>query len=235
MSRSLAYQFSCRLSCESKSPTRVSSAVLSTLMLSNSMGYSELTSQALSAPPYLVAFFVVIGTAYLSDRYRNRSTFVCFHALLGAFGYLIMAVAGWKEASPAWRYAGLFPAASGFFSAIAIIMTWTINNQESDSRKGMGMAMLSTIGQLGPLVGTRLYPDSDGPYYVRGMAVCAGFMVFVFVLSLGLRFVLASKNRGLGEGCSETRTGDHNGNGEDIGLLDKQEGETRKRRFEFIL
>ena len=54
--------------------------------------------------------------------------------------------------------------------------------------------MLNIIGQCGPLVGTRLYPDSDKPYYVRGMSICAGFMLVVGALALGLRFVLKSEN-----------------------------------------
>jgi len=109
-----------------------------------------------------------------------------------------MAIAGSRgeSASVWWRYAGVYPAASGFFSAITIIITWTINNQDSDSKKGTGVAMLNIIGQLGPLIGTHLYPESDGPYYVKGMAVCAVFMAAVAVLSLGLRFILVGKNRG---------------------------------------
>jgi hypothetical protein len=54
--------------------------------------------------------------------------------------------------------------------------------------------MLQLIGQCGPLVGTRLYPDSDAPMYVRGMSVCAGAMVFVALLSLILRLHLQRKN-----------------------------------------
>lgn len=56
------------------------------------------------------------------------------------------------------------------------------------------MAILNLIGQFGPLVGTRLYPDSDGPSYVRGMAVCGGFIVLVAGLAWGLRGILAREN-----------------------------------------
>jgi hypothetical protein len=162
------------------------------------MGNSALRSQALSAPPYLLAFFVVLLSAYLSDRHRNRSVFIFFHALLAASGYAMIAVAGYLEAGAAWRYAGVFPATVGFFSAITIIITWTLNNQGSASAKGTGIAMLNFIGQLGPLVGVHLYPDSDGPFYVKGMAICAGFMASVGALAMGLRFILAAKNRQVG-------------------------------------
>jgi MFS family permease len=159
------------------------------------MGHSVLISQALSAPPYLLSFIVVIITAYLSDRFQSRSLVICFHSLLSASGYAFIAIAGSRGWGTWFRYAGIYPACIGFFSVITIIITWTINNQESESKQGTGFAMLQLIGQCGPLVGTRLYPEIDAPLYLSGMASCAGAMVFVAVLSIILRIYLARKNR----------------------------------------
>jgi len=158
------------------------------------MGNSALASQALSAPPYLTSFIIVILTAWFSDRLRNRSYFVCFHALLSASGYAFIAMAGTVGLGTWWRYAAIYPAAIGFFSVITIIITWTINNQESESKQGAGFAILQIIGQCGPLVGTRLYPDSDAPMYVKGMSICAGAMVLVSVLAICLRVYLKREN-----------------------------------------
>ncbi|KAI4170757.1 MAG: hypothetical protein LQ343_004719 [Gyalolechia ehrenbergii] len=184
----------------------------------NDMGYSALSSQALSAPPYLVAFFVVLLTAFYSDRCKNRSLFICFHALLAAAGYAMITVAGILKASPMWRYGGVYPAASGFFSAVTLLITWTINNQESDAKKGTGVAILNIVGQLGPFVGTALYPDDDKPYYVRGMAVCTVFMLVVAALSLWLRKFLKNRNMerdamySFAEGAEEEDLALHNEN-----------------------
>ena len=193
------------------------------------MGYSALTSQALAVPPYLVAFVSVLLTSWLSDRWRQRSFFVCFHALLAAVGYSTIAVAGSQaeNAGVGWRYVGVYPAAMGFFSAITIIITWTINNQESHSRKGTGVAMLNIIGQFGPLMGTHLYPESDGPYYVKGMSICAIFMAAVGVLSLALRYILATENRQLRNGYDVVSD-------EAQGLAGK-ERKAKRRKFDFIL
>ena len=158
------------------------------------MGHSALISQALSAPPYLLAFFVVILTAYLSDRIQTRSYFVIFHALLSALGYGFTALAGARGWSTWWRYAGIYPAAVGFFSVITVIITWSINNQESESKQGTGFAMLQLIGQCGPLVGTRLYPEEHAPLYTSGMCACAASMVFVSILALTLRWYLGREN-----------------------------------------
>ena len=193
------------------------------------MGFSALTSQALAAPPYLVAFLSVLLTSWLSDRWRQRSFFVCFHALLAATGYSTIAVAGsqMKNAGVGWRYAGVYPAAMGFFSAITIIITWTINNQESHSRKGTGVAMLNIIGQLGPLIGTHLYPESDGPYYVKGMSICAIFMAAVGILSLALRYILAAKNGQSGNSYEVVADED-----QDSAVKERK---VQRRKFEFIL
>jgi MFS family permease len=158
------------------------------------MGHSVLASQALSAPPYLASFAIVILTAWLSDRLHNRSYFICFHSLLSAVGYTFIAFAGYFGLGIWWRYAAIYPAAIGFFSVITIIITWSVNNHESESKQGAGFAILQIIGQCGPLVGTRLYPDSDGPTYVKGMSICAGAMVLVSILAILLRFYLKKQN-----------------------------------------
>ncbi|TID25652.1 polyphosphoinositide phosphatase [Venturia nashicola] len=158
------------------------------------MGYSTTASQALSVPPYLFSFVTVLLTAYASDNSRTRSPFIVFHALLACSGYILIFLAGFLDL-PGWiRYIGVYPATAGFFSCVTLIITWTLNNQYSDEGRGTGVALLQYLGQCGPLLGTRLYPEAEGPLYLKGMAVCAGFMGVVVVLALGLRWVLVKEN-----------------------------------------
>lgn len=44
----------------------------------------------------------------------------------------------------------------------------------SSQKRGLGLSILGTVGQCGPLLGTRLFPAQEQPYYVRSMAVSAG-------------------------------------------------------------
>lgn len=162
---------------------------------------------------YLVAFALVLLTAHLSDRYRTRSVPLILHAALASCSFAAIALLGHASShapdrtphphtSPAHalRYLALYPATAGFFSAVTLIIAWTLNNQESASGRGAGMAVLNVVGQCGPLLGTRLFPEGEGPYYVRGMGTCAGFMGAVAVLAAGLRWVLVRENgRRVGE------------------------------------
>ena len=165
------------------------------------MGYSSLHAQALSAPPYLVAFIVVLATAYASDRSRSRSPYLITHAIISSASYLAIAATGYfhdhlsPETHTFIRYICVYPAISGFFSAITLIITWSMDNRIEKEGKGASIAILNIIGQCGPLVGTRLYPESDGPWYIRGMAVCSFFMIVVAVLALVLRVLFQRANR----------------------------------------
>jgi hypothetical protein len=157
------------------------------------MGFSAINAQGLSAPPYFLSFLVVIGTTYLADRTQQRGLTIATLTAIGGTGYVILAAAH----SVGARYFGVFLAAAGIFPAIANVLPWVTNNQGSDTRRGAGIVILNLLGQCGPLLGTRMYPSSEGPQYVKGQSVCAAFMFLFCFLSLVLRTLLVWENKKL--------------------------------------
>ncbi|KAI2780379.1 putative MFS transporter [Daldinia loculata] len=155
------------------------------------MGFTAINAQGLSAPPYFLSFMVCIVTTAIADKTRQRGFMIIGLSLVAGVGYVLLLTCK----SVAVRYFGVFLAAAGVFPAISNILPWTLNNQGSDSKRGAGIALLNIIGQCGPLLGTRLFPASDGPYYIKGMGVCAGFMFFNAFLALGLRTYLSWENK----------------------------------------
>jgi hypothetical protein len=187
------------------------------------MGYSTLSAQGLSAPPYLLAFISVLVTASLSDRLRTRSIPISIHALLSATGYVVLALAEPLHLPPAVRYAAVYPAATGFFSVVTLTVTWNVNNQASNAgRQGASFALMQVVGQCGPLVGTRLYPDRHAPFYGPGMCVCAAAMVCVCALAAVMRFYLRRRNEEMERECWE---------GEDEGLVGGSDENLEKFRY----
>ena len=126
------------------------------------MGFSSVTAQGLSAPPYFVSFLLTIGTSFIADKTQQRGIVIMCCAIVGGVGYVMLAVT--TGVGP--RYAGVFLAAAGIFPAIANILPWVTNNQGNDTRRGVGIVMLNVIGQCGPLLGTNLYPTNEAPYYI---------------------------------------------------------------------
>jgi hypothetical protein len=155
------------------------------------MGFSSIKAQGLSAPPYFLAFVISLASTYIADKTGQRGIVIIVTSLIGAIGYTILATV--KGVTP--RYIAVFLAAAGMFPAIFNIAPWVVNNQGSDTKRGIGIVLLQMFGSCGPILGTRLYPASEGVYYVKGMAVCAAFMYLSAILALILRCYLAWENK----------------------------------------
>ncbi|KAI0413150.1 major facilitator superfamily domain-containing protein [Xylaria grammica] len=155
------------------------------------MGFTAINAQGLSAPPYVLAFIVCVTTTWIADRTQQRGAMLVGLSLVGGIGYVLLATCKGVGV----RYFAVFLAAAGVFSCIANILPWTINNQGSDSKRGAGIALLNIIGQTGPLLGTRIFPEREKPYYIKGMSICAAFMFFNALLALTLRVYLTWENR----------------------------------------
>lgn len=66
--------------------------------------FTTVQSQGLTAPPYLLCFFVILITAWLTDKVRVRGPFVTFFSLFAAVGYILLGTAKGVAA----RYVGIF-------------------------------------------------------------------------------------------------------------------------------
>ncbi|KAL1892502.1 hypothetical protein Sste5346_007012 [Sporothrix stenoceras] len=157
------------------------------------MGFTSIDAQGLTAPPYFLSFLVCIATTYLADRVRQRGLIIAALSIMGGIGYILLATVR----TVAVRYLGVFLAAAGVFPAIANILPWVLNNQGTDTKRGVGIAMLNIIGQCGPILGTRVFPVKEQPYYEKGMSICAAFMFFNALLALSLRQYFVIQNRKL--------------------------------------
>jgi dipeptide/tripeptide permease len=194
------------------------------------MNFTNIQAQGLSAPPYFLAFLLTIGTTYIADRTQQRGLTIMVLSLIGAIGYILLATT--SATGP--RYTGVFFAAAGIFPCIGNILPWVLNNQGSDTKRGTGIAILNIVGQCGPLLGTRLYPGQDSPYYRMGMWVCAAFMLFNGLLAFALRTLLACENKVLDEKYGPVAHPDGSGRADgkdEPGVGDENDGP----RFRYIL
>lgn len=74
-------------------------------------------------------------------------------------------------------------------------MSWTTGNAGSETRRGVNMAMLNTIGHSMAILGSYIYPSREGPAYTRGFAICCAFAWWGALLALLLSYLLRLENR----------------------------------------
>lgn len=157
------------------------------------MGFTAINAQGLTAPPYFISFMFTWSSCWVADRTQQRGLVIMVFSCIGGIGYVLLATVD----SVGVRYFGVFLAAAGIFPSIANILSWTLNNQGSDTRRSVGIAVLNLVGQCGPLLGTNVY--TDAPRYIKGFSVCAAFTFFTAILAFSLRTLLVWENKKLDE------------------------------------
>ena len=81
------------------------------------MGFTGVTAQGLSAPPYFLSWLVTIATCWLADRTQQRGLTIVVLSMVGGVGYIMLAT----SRSVGVRYAGTFLAAAGVFPCIGTL------------------------------------------------------------------------------------------------------------------
>jgi uncharacterized membrane protein len=96
--------------------------------------FDDLTSNGLSAPPYLLCFVMIIAMTFLSDRLKVRGPIACFFAVVSAVGYTVLAT----TSTTAPRYIGVYLVVL-IFVTVALVLVWNANNNETESKRAGGV------------------------------------------------------------------------------------------------
>jgi len=117
-------------------------------IISEMGSFGSAQSNGLSAPPYLLCFFVIITLCFLSDHFKMRGPFCAFAATTGAIGFIIQATCS----TTAVRYFAIFLSVQ-IFASVALLLSWVANIHATESKRAGGYTVLATIGQCGPVLG----------------------------------------------------------------------------------
>lgn len=148
-------------------------------IISEMGSFSTIQSNGLSAPPYVLCWMAIVGISFLSDRVQMRGIFVVCPALVAGVGYIILGTT--STTGP--RYFALFLAVLIFVS-VAMLLIWVANTHATDSKRAVGLSILATFGQCGPVLGTNIFPKSEAPYYRKGMWISCGACFLVVITGL---------------------------------------------------
>ncbi|OCH86496.1 MFS general substrate transporter [Obba rivulosa] len=145
------------------------SAFLPTIL--TTLGFTSALAQLLTVPPYAVAAIVLCITSWFSDRLQSRGLFVAGVSTVAAIGYILLLTV---ESNNHVRYFAVFCITSGTYSVIGLVIAWFSHNLGSETKKATGIPMYMAIGQCGSVLGSHIYPSTEGPHYIKGFAItCA--------------------------------------------------------------
>ncbi|KAI1315903.1 hypothetical protein EDD11_000217 [Mortierella claussenii] len=155
--------------------------------------FNPLTTQAMTAPAYIIACLFTILCAFSSDRFRERGYHYAFPTFIGCLGYILLIVT--KDAPTVNRYVSLTVTASGVFSSVPPMLSWFTTNIGGHTKRGVATAAIISFGNIGGAIGGQIYRASDAAGgYVRGHTICACMMGISGVLILTMKYFLKREN-----------------------------------------
>ncbi|KAF9449671.1 MFS general substrate transporter [Macrolepiota fuliginosa MF-IS2] len=156
----------------------VYATALFTPTIVNQLGYSAANAQLLSVPPFVAGCIITILFGLSSDRFNRRGPFIISGCIVSLIGYIIL----YTQTRPGVSYGGAVLAAVGVYPTIAIALAWAGSAAGGDIRKGVTLAMVIGIGNLGGVCSSFIYLKP--PRFHVGHGTCMGFLGLAIVMSL---------------------------------------------------
>ncbi|KZF24772.1 MFS general substrate transporter [Xylona heveae TC161] len=157
-----------------------------------SYGYSPISTQLHSVPPWAAAFGFAMLIAFLSDKFKHRFIFalIPLAVCIAGFGILIKV-----HDNTRLQYGALFLVAMGAYSAMPVIVCWFNMNLGGHHRRSVGSAFQVGFGNIGGIIATYSFLAKDKPKYIPGYSICISFVCLSVVSCIAYFLATWSQNR----------------------------------------
>ncbi|KAG2145317.1 MFS general substrate transporter [Suillus bovinus] len=143
----------------------------------NELGYSAVNAQLLSVPPFVAGCIATIIFGIYSDKHNLRGPYIIGGALISLVGYILLYCS--VRAGPS--YVGACLAAAGDYPTVAVILAWAGSNSGGDLKRGVVLAMVIGLGNLGGICSSFIYIDP--PRFHIGHGTIMGFLSLSIIMS----------------------------------------------------
>lgn len=99
----------------------------------------------MSVPPFAAGGFFTILVGIYSDKYQIRGPVIIGSTFVSLVGYIVL----YTQKAAGAGYAGAVLASAGVFPTIAVDLAWAGGNAGGDLKRGVVLAMVIGLGNLG--------------------------------------------------------------------------------------
>jgi len=154
--------------------------------------WSQIQTQLHSVPPWSCAFAFAMIISFCSDYTRHRFIFTLIPIAVAIAGFGILIAV---HDNRGVEYAGLFLVAMGAYSAMPVIVCWFNMNLGGHHRRSVGSAWQVGFGNIGGIIATYAFLQTDAPYYKKGYSICIAFLCLAFASCCVYAFAVDRANR----------------------------------------
>ncbi|TFK67362.1 MFS general substrate transporter [Pluteus cervinus] len=144
----------------------------------NELGFGAAEAQLLTVPPYVAGCIATIAVGFWSDRLNLRGPFIIGGAFVSLVGYIVL----YTQDKPVPAYIGAILAAVGIFPTVPVDLAWAGSTAGGDVRKGVVIAMVIGIGNLGGICSSFIYLHP--PRFFVGHGTIMGWLSLSILLTI---------------------------------------------------
>lgn len=201
------------------------------------LGYGDIESLLLTAPPYVLCVLTAFFNAWHADRTGERYFHVTLPLYVAVAAFIIAAA----TTATAPRYLAMMLMVPGVYTGYVVALGWISNTMpRPPAKRAAALAAINAVSNTSSIYASYMFPKSAGPRYVLAMSVCSATAFIAIVAATTLRLILVRLNRKLERG--EWVEGAINSNAHKAGTTSSvlvQEGavpgEAAARGFRFLL
>jgi MFS family permease len=165
-----------------------------------SMGFSNTSAQLMTVPPYVAGAMSSIFFARLSDRFYWRLPFIAIPLALIVIGYsVVISFDGDLGGNIGPAFFAIILTCMGIYPVQPAGSSWAANNLAPSSRRAIGVAFNICVGNIGGVIGSYMYLESEKPKYYTGFGLSLAFgatgFIVAFLLELSYKWGNSKKAR----------------------------------------
>lgn len=159
------------------------------------MVHSTMNAQFLSAAPYVAGAFSALLCGKLSDRFNWRMPFIAIPGAFILIGYSVMlSLNGALAANAHAVWPALILAMIGIYPIQPATQAWNANNIAPSSRRAVGVALTNSVGNIGGIIGSFMYLESQAPRYETGFGLSLALGAYALLTALLLEWNYIATN-----------------------------------------
>lgn len=176
------------------------------------LGFSNINTLLLTAPPYILCWCCAMLNAWHADRTGERYLHVTIPLWLTVAAFII-AVASTNTAA---RYFSMMLMVPAFYSSYVVVLAWISNTiPRPAAKRAAALAAVAAVSNTANIYTAYMYPNSAAPRYVVAMSVNTASALIAIIMATVLRLQLVRLNKMLDSGMEieATEDGDVGANG----------------------
>ncbi|KAF7533561.1 hypothetical protein G7054_g6958 [Neopestalotiopsis clavispora] len=161
-----------------------------------SMGFTSANAQLLTIPPYACGAVSAYVVSVLADKCRWRMPFIVGPQVCLVVAFAILFSKAAEIASNiALCYFAVCLACAGMYPIFPGVNAWNIANSAGATKRAISIGYLVCAGNIGGVIGSYIYIDSEAPRYPTGYGNSLAFGSAGILAMLVLEFLLWTSNK----------------------------------------